>query len=79
MRIVAEIPHPVIKITVFSWNAKYLIKLERGPFEQTFKVDELDVSGEEEVKQLLDEAFLAEAMQRFDDMRASFKGTRERH
>ena len=43
MRVVKEIPHSACKITVFSWNQKYLIKLEQGDFEQTFKVSEFDV------------------------------------
>jgi hypothetical protein len=30
MRIVGEIPHDVCKITLFSWNNRYLIKLELG-------------------------------------------------
>ncbi len=58
MRVVAEIPHPDFKITVFSWNGKYLLKLERGMFEQTYKISEMDVSGDEEIKNMLTEDFI---------------------
>ena len=58
MRVVAEIPHPDFKITVFSWNNKYLLKLERGMLEQTYKISEMDVTGDEDVKNLLTEDFL---------------------
>jgi hypothetical protein len=48
MRVVGEIPHSDCKITIFSWNNRYLIKLEQGLLEQTFKVNEFDISGESE-------------------------------
>ena len=70
MRIVKELPHSACKITVFSWNQKYLIKLEAGDFEQTFKVSELDIL-EEELDEILTEAFISQALKRFEDMRKS--------
>ena len=70
MRVVKEISHPACKITVFFWNQKYLIKLEQGDFEQTFKVSELDIL-EEELDQILSEHFVNLALQRFQDMQKS--------
>jgi hypothetical protein len=78
MRVVAEIPNPDMKITVFSWNGKYLIKLEKGPLEQTFKVDEMDVTGEDDVRQMLDETFLQQALARFRDMRQDLQQAQDR-
>lgn len=72
MRVVKEITGKACKITVFSWNGKYIIKLENGPFEQTFKVSEFDVL-EEELDDILNEDFLNEAMTRFNTMAASLK------
>lgn len=72
MRVVKEITGKPCKITVFSWNGKYLIKLESGPFEQTFKVSELDVL-EEELDDILSETFLNKALKRFDDMAESLR------
>ncbi len=72
MRVVKEITGKPFKITVFSWNGKYLIKLESGPFEQTFKVSELDVL-EEELDSILSDNFLNEAIQRFHNMAQSLK------
>ncbi|MGB3850108.1 MAG: hypothetical protein WA958_09090 [Tunicatimonas sp.] len=71
MRIIGEVPHPSCKITLFSWNAKYLVKIERGLIEQTFKVPELEVTGEEDVREMLAGEFLEEALQRLDEMDAS--------
>jgi len=72
MHIVKEITGRPCKITVFSWNGKYLIKLESGPFEQTFKVSEMDVI-EEELDDILSDTFLNEALKRFDDMAQSLR------
>ncbi|PZR33757.1 MAG: hypothetical protein DI538_17615 [Azospira oryzae] len=71
MRVVKEIPHPECKITIFQWNNRYLIKLEVGPFEQTFKIDQTDLSSEEDLNKILSEEFIGEAIARFADMSRS--------
>ncbi len=78
MRVVGEIPNPNFKITIFSWNNKYLIKLEQGLLEQTFKVSEMDVSGDEDIKKMLDKSFLETAQNRFNDMNQSLFEALER-
>ena len=78
MRVVGEIPHPECKITVFSWNNRYLIKLEQGLLEQTFKVNEYDVSGEAEIHRIVDNAFVAEAVKRFAEMSQSLRDAMQR-
>jgi len=78
MRVVTEIPHPSVKITVFSWNGKYLIKLERGPLEQTYKVSEMDIFEEADVAKLIDETFITSALQRFTEMGKSLQEAQER-
>jgi hypothetical protein len=80
MRVVADIPHPEIKITLLSWNDKYLLKLELGPFEQTYKVSEMEVTGgDEEVKKWLDEPFLEASIELFLAMRKNLHEARRRH
>ena len=69
MRNVAEIQHPECRISIFSWNQKYLIKLEQENLEQTYKVSEFDVMGEEAVKKLISEDFIQSALKRFNEMR----------
>jgi len=78
MRVVGEIQHPACKITIFAWNNRYLIKLEQGLLEQTFKVNEYDVTSEAELYRIVDEAFLEEAMQRFADMSESLRQAMQR-
>jgi len=71
MRVVAEIPHPEVKITIFHWNNRYLIKLEAGLLEQTFKIPEYDVTSEDDARNVISEAFIQSAIHRFNDMAKS--------
>lgn len=71
MKVIGEIPHPELKITIFHWNNRYLIKLEAGPFEQTFKIEEYDLSSEEEIKSIVNEEFIQQSIIRFSDMAKS--------
>jgi len=71
MRILKEIPTPHYKITLYAWNNRYIIKLEQGLLEQTFKVNEFDVTSEADIEKMLDETFLKEAMERFNSMSRS--------
>jgi len=73
MRVVGEIPHPECKITIFHWNNKYLIKLELGPFEQTFKINDHDVITEAQLREVVNEEFISSAMARFADMSKSLE------
>jgi hypothetical protein len=69
MRVIGEIEHPACKVTLFHWNNRYLIKLEQGLLEQTYKVQEYDVPTEDEVKRMVNEEFLSAALVHFDSMR----------
>lgn len=73
MRVVSEIAHPDCKITIFHWNNRYLIKLEAGLMEQTFKVSEFDITSEDDIIKILNEDFVNKAMARFQDMYDSLK------
>ncbi len=73
MRVVAELPRPDCKITIFYMNMKYLIKFERGAFEQTYKVSEMDITGGvDEIFKVLDETFISTVIERFELMRRDF-------
>ena len=42
MRIIGTIPHPGFKISAFKNENKFIIKVEAGPFEQSYKFLESD-------------------------------------
>jgi hypothetical protein len=80
MRHVADIPHPEVKITLLAWNGKYLLKLEQGMLEQTYKVSELDLlGGDAEVRQALDDEFVGAAVRRFAEMNRDWHAALNRH
>jgi hypothetical protein len=78
MRLVREIARPDCKITIFSWNNRYLIKLEQGMLEQTFKIPETDLAGDEDLMSILDAEFLQQAAARFMEMGHSLYEARTR-
>lgn len=79
MRIVGHIPHPEIRITVFHMNDKFILKLEAGPMEQTFKFDQEKHPGFEAVQKLVDAEFLRKAHDRFNEMFLDMRATTERN
>jgi hypothetical protein len=80
MRVLAELPHPDCKITLFNMNQKYIVKFEQGTLEQSYKLSELDLSGggANEIFQILDEAFIGTVIERFEMMRSDFSAAYNR-
>jgi len=73
MRILAELPHPDCKITIFSMNQKFIIKFEKGIYEQTYKLSEVDIyEGVNGVFKMIDEEFVTTVANRFAHMRNDF-------
>lgn len=79
MRVIGNISHPKITITVFSLNDKYQVKFEAGSMEQTFKIAQNEINGMEGIKKLLDAEFMQKIMERFNEMFLSFKAAKERN
>ena len=73
MRVIADIPHPRYKIQIFLYNAKYLVKIELGQFEQTFKIAESDVNGLEELKRMVTDQLLRNSLERVLSMRTDWE------
>ncbi|HLG02436.1 MAG TPA: hypothetical protein VI731_02505 [Bacteroidia bacterium] len=79
MRIVGQIPHPNFTISIFHMNDKFIIKLEAGPMEQSFKFPQDSVKGVEAVKKIVDAEFLQKAQTRFNEMFLEMKAAMERN
>ena len=77
MRIIGTIPHPSISISVFHMNDKFIVKMEAGPMEQTFKFREEEVKGVEDIKKMLDEEFMKKAVERFNEMFLEMKRVKD--
>jgi hypothetical protein len=70
MRIIDSIPHPQLRISIFSMNDKYLVKFEAGPYEQTYKFDHDAVAGLEDLKSKVDDTMLENIASVFRQMHA---------
>lgn len=80
MRIIAELPHPEFKISILNMNNKFIVKIEQGSLEQSYKIAEADiVDGVNGVFELLDETFLATVAARFAAMRKDFNDSYRRY
>lgn len=69
MRLVRIIPHEKYKIQIFQFSGEYILKIELGQFEQSFKVKEKEVDGAKGVQELITSDFLLTALHRFVEMR----------
>lgn len=73
MRVVQEFTQEDIRISVFSWNNKYILKFELGPMEQTFKISEMDVLDETDLKNFWNGDFFEKVKLRFKEMGQTFR------
>ena len=58
MRVVKEFVQEDVRISVFNWNNKFILKYELGPMEQTFKVSEMDILEEDDLSAFWEGVFL---------------------
>ncbi|RAI91594.1 hypothetical protein [Algoriphagus yeomjeoni] len=73
MRVVKEFNQEDIRISIFSWNNKYILKFELGPMEQTFKIPETDVLDESDLGIFWMGDFFEKVKVRFKEMGDSFR------
>ena len=64
-----------IKATLMHWNQKFVVRLERGWLEQTYKFDALDFDSHESLRSQLDADAIARIFDSMDTVaRATFEG-----
>lgn len=73
MRLVKEVPHERYKIQIFNYNAKYIVKIELGDFEQTFKIRETNIDGLDDVENMITQHLLSASLNRFIEMRTDWE------
>jgi hypothetical protein len=67
MRIIGEISHPRMKISVFKNDNRISIKFENAQYEQIFKMRE-SISNVEEAQRFADETFVNAVEKHFEGM-----------
>ncbi|MEP7195640.1 MAG: hypothetical protein ABI851_03925 [Saprospiraceae bacterium] len=74
MRLLGQIPHPNLLISVFKSNEKIILKFEIGPFEQTYKFLETElIYDADSISKIIDENFITKVFQIFDQMNINYK------
>lgn len=69
MRIIGQIEHPTLKITVFKMDNKLSVKFETGLYEQTFKFRESEeLRGFEDMQKVVDQPFINFVLDEFSRM-----------
>jgi hypothetical protein len=69
MRWIKDIPHERFKIQILQYNAKYIVKIELGQFEQIYKIAESDVSDLNDIEAMINNSLLSNSLSRFVEMR----------
>lgn len=70
MRLVETIPHPHCRISIMSYNDKWIIEIEAAQYKQTYKIGHDSVNGLEDVRKLISTDLLAQTLERFRDRKS---------
>ncbi|EOZ95442.1 hypothetical protein A33Q_2804 [Indibacter alkaliphilus LW1] len=73
MRVVKEFTKEEIRVSVYSWNNKYLLKFEIGPLEQTYKVPETEILEEQDIDAFCEGEFFEKVESLFKEMGESLR------
>ncbi len=80
MRIVGDIQHPTLKITIFKNGNRFSVKFEDGTVEQTYKFDDgQGIESIPDVKKQIDAAFLKKVTEGIDTMKVTRLSTLKRN
>lgn len=56
-------------------NQKYLLKMEAGPYEQTYKIYEDEINSMEQLHTICNEEFMNTVIKRFEQMHHDFENS----
>ncbi|MEC7877325.1 MAG: hypothetical protein VX499_00010 [Bacteroidota bacterium] len=62
-----------IKITIFDFDLKYVIKFEKNRLEQTFKLDKLEFSELDDLERKINSDIIKSIKNRFSNMTSDLK------
>jgi hypothetical protein len=77
MRVIREFSVDEIKVSVFYMNQKFILKFEKGNFEQNYKLSELDfmVSSDEQLEIMVKDKMIEDVRATFEKMNQNFYTT----
>ncbi|MEY4383012.1 MAG: hypothetical protein RI995_554 [Bacteroidota bacterium] len=69
MHFIKEIPCDELKILLYEWNSKYIVKYETPFMEQTIKFSVLDFTSQNEIEELaISSSILDQVIKNFQDL-----------
>jgi len=75
MHFIKEIPNDSMRISLFEWNSKYILKFETPHLEQSYKYSVMDFSSQKEIEELAASSsfqqFVIETFQSMYDQKAT--------
>jgi hypothetical protein len=75
MRTIQEFVSGGCRVTVFAWNNRYIIKIEKEWYEQVYKIPQYDLVSEQQIEDILCPSFMQDVMERFRQMEDSLTRT----
>ena len=73
MRLIKTLFIEDIKITIFDFDLKYVIKFEKNRLEQTYKLDKLEFNGLDDLERKINSDIIKSIKNRFSDMKSDLK------
>ena len=73
MRLIKNLFIEDIKVTIFDFDLKYVIKFENYRLEQTYKLDKLEFSGLDDLESNINSNIINSIKNRFSDMTSDLK------
>ena len=73
MRLIKTLFIEDIKITIFDFDLKYVIKFENYRLEQTYKLDKLEFNGLDDLERKINSDIIKSIKNRFSDMKSDLK------
>ena len=69
MRVIGNIEHPQLKITIFKMDNRFTVKFENEWYEQAYRFyQDGKIETIEQIKQIIDETFIADVQEIFTQM-----------
>ncbi|MCO5261018.1 MAG: hypothetical protein M9916_12835 [Crocinitomicaceae bacterium] len=69
MDLIKEEDKDQYKVQIYLYNGKYILKVVKDGFEQTFKIGETDVFGVEDLEKMITPELIEHSLKRFESMK----------
>lgn len=72
VRTLETIPHPTYRISIHSYNGKYLLEFQVADLKQVYTIPENRVKGVDQIREIVTDDLIEGVTRRFKEMRDDF-------